>query len=236
MSLLLRVDVDKPYGRKNIAEKIKSKLKEDYWFPQVDTWGYLNPTEKFLIYCNHNNVKGVFYHRNCTVPNKKVTALLKAGHHELGFHAENTRTPDTFRDELELFRKKTGGMEVRSFTKHGSGQIKIGRYHYPPYEPEKYKVWAKALNLGYYYGNEIAASSADFENNPAFYPKMFWIHGDYRHPELGSIEEIVKIAKQCDVPVIIHPSNFIANPQVNRDFKKLVELAREQSVSWELKS
>ena len=60
------------------------------------------------------------------------------GGHKIGFHAENTRTIDTFSEELNVFKKKVSPAKVESFSKHGSGQLKLGKYHYPSFEPEKY--------------------------------------------------------------------------------------------------
>ena len=232
MGLILRIDVDKPYGRSTFIEKIKSKLKEDYYFPQIDLFGYLKSNESLLKFCNKNKVKGIFYFRNCTTPNTKNLNLIKRGGQSIGFHAENTRDYLTFEAELNLFKNKIGNVSLHSFTKHGSGEIKIGKHHYPKYEPENYKEWAPKVNVPYYYGNEICESANDFLNSTLFYPKMFWIHEEYRDSKLNKIKDIIELAKHTDVPIIIHPANFTANKQVNSDFKELVRLAKKESISW----
>jgi len=234
MGLILRVDVDKAYGRRTIPEKVKSKLREDYWFPAFDSWGYLNSTESFIRFCNLNEIRGIFYFRNCTRPGKKILKLIREGNHELGFHAENTKSLASFSKELEHFKRKISDTHISHFTKHGSGDIKIGRNHYAPYEPDKYKLWSKEVDLPYLFGNEITESPNDFKKSLNFYPKMFWIHNDYRHEGFYSIEELVRYAKDFDIPVIIHPSNFLANDFVNTEFKKLVSLAKEHSVDWHI--
>ena len=232
MGIVVRVDVDKPYGRKTIFGKVFSKLKEDYWFPTITGLGYLKATAEFIQYCNNNKVEAVFYFRNCTVPSKKITQLLKDGNHEVGFHAENTRSIDTFQNELDRFRRKVTGFDVTSFSKHGSGDIKIGRHHYYPYEPNSYKDWATKLNIGFRYGNEICDSKDDFSQTMDFYPKMFRIHQDYRGKTFNTIEEVVELAKEHTVPIIIHPSNFIAEQFVKTEFKRLISLAQLSKTEW----
>ena len=234
MGLILRVDVDKPFGRKTISERIKSKLREDFWFPAINCWGYLKATEKFIKYCNGNGIQGVFYFRNCTAPGKKITKLLREGNHQIGFHAENTRSLSTFKKELERFKEKLSGAELSSFTKHGSGDIKLGRNHYHPYEPDKYRLWAKEINLAYIYGNEIIDSTDDFSDSRDYYPKMFWIHNEYRNESFDKIEDVIRYARSFDIPVIIHPSNYYANDFVNREFNELVSRAKRDSISWNM--
>lgn len=232
MGLILRVDVDKPYGRNSAFEKIKSKLTEDYWFPRVDWLGYLKATEEFIKYCNSNGVQGFFYFRNCTVPNKKIHALLKEGNHKLGFHAENTRSLSTFQDELKSFGKRISDVQISSFTKHGSGDVKLGKNHYAPYEEGKYREWVKDVNVKFPFGNAVCDSKTDFEEIKDFYPKMFWVHKDYRHENFSQIEQVIDLSKNVDVPVIIHPSNFIADNFVREEFQKLVSLSSKNSISW----
>lgn len=232
MALILRVDVDKPYGRKNIVEKILSKVREDYWFPRINAFGYLKATQEFIEFCNANNIQGCFYFRNCTTPNKTITALLKAGGHKVGFHAENTRSIDTFSEELERFKSGINELSVTSFTKHGSGVEKLGKNHYAPYEEEKYKAWASDVTIGFPFGNAICSQAADFRIENDFYPKMFWMHKAYRHPEFPTIEHALEAANAQDVPVIIHPSNFIADSFVRSEFKRIVALSKEKSISW----
>jgi hypothetical protein len=40
MAFILRVDVDKPYGRASFPAKVVSKIREDYWLPTVGWLGY----------------------------------------------------------------------------------------------------------------------------------------------------------------------------------------------------
>ncbi|MFK5889321.1 MAG: hypothetical protein QM486_01165 [Flavobacteriaceae bacterium] len=234
MSLILRVDVDKPYGKKSISDRIKSKLREDYYLPAYKVLGYLIATEKFIVFCNDNKIKGTFYFRNSTIPDKKIIKLLKEGGHEVGFHAENTLNITTFKNEILKFKNKLPEFEIKSFTKHGSGKYKLGRNHYPPYEPLRYQKWAKDLGLKYIFGNEICKSKIDFDTIDGFFSKMFWIHRDYRDFNFSKLEDLIEEVKNKNIPIIIHPSNFFANKNVNQDFKRLVSLTKKNNISWDL--
>jgi hypothetical protein len=237
MPFLLRVDVDKPYGRSNFITKILSKSKEDFWFPTIGGLGYLKGLEKLLVYCNENDIKGIFYFRNCTRPSQKIIHLMNEGKHEYGFHAENTRSVETFSKEIKLFKDKLiNNVELHSFTKHGSGKLKLGKNHYPPFEPEKYLEWSKKVGVSYFFGNEIASSSSDFSSTTnRYYPKMFWLKKEYRAAELSDLNLLIPIAKTKLTPIIIHPANFEADNFVQKSLKDLVQLSKDEKIEWTTK-
>lgn len=233
MALILRVDVDKPYGHSNIITRLMSKVAEDYWFPKFHSI-YLYHLENFLQYCNAENIAGFIYHRICTAPNDKITELLKSGNHKFGMHAENTRDNFTFKSELEQLKNISPSLKIDSFSKHGSGEIKLGKYHYPKYEPEKYFEWAKENQIEFYFGNGIAKNNEGLKPKDNFYPNMFWIERDYRDENFSSIEKIVEIAATQDVPVLIHPCNYETHKEVRDDFKLLVKIAKENNINWKV--
>ncbi len=231
MPFILRADIDKPYGHHSLLTKAMSKCREDYYFPALDMLHYLKPTIAFLKFCNENNVPSFLYFRNCTAPNDEVNVLLKQGGHTLGFHAENTRSIETFKDEVNIFEIGVGE-KVHFFTKHGSGKLKLGRYHYAPYEPETYKIWARELNFNFSLGNGIASCVEDLRPTDHFYSSMFWLEHDYRNPNLNRIEDLVDFAKNHTVPLIVHPDNFYTYPAVKNDLQRLFDLSKKHDISW----
>ncbi|MDX2360094.1 MAG: hypothetical protein QNK23_04770 [Crocinitomicaceae bacterium] len=233
MPLILRVDVDKPYGNSNLINAVRSKLSEDYWYPDISVFNsnYLGQLAEFLKHCNRENVSGHFYFRHCTVPDQRIADLMNQGKHKAGIHAENTRSLETFKTEWESVAAKCE-IELISFSKHGSGQLKLGKYHYAPYEPENYKEWAKELNVDFRFGNDICISTQDFMGEQDFYSKIFWIERDYRNEQFSDLESVVNCAKQNVVPILIHPSNYDSTPEVKEDFSKLISLAKENNVDW----
>jgi hypothetical protein len=208
---------------------------EDYaGFALTSSPAYLSHQIQFLEFCNKNSVKGYFYYRTCTRPNEKVLKLMASGKHKTGFHAENTRTFETFKSELNSFRNKLPGVNVSTFSKHGSGILKLGKNHYPPFEPEKYLKWAKELDCAFPSGNGICESEEDLSDTNGFYEKIFWIEPDYRLPGFDSIKQLVETAKKQRVVILIHPENYIARKQVADEFKLLVKLAKEENIEWEM--
>lgn len=234
MALLLRVDIDKPFGHHTFLRKVFSKLKEDYPFPQWFKMGYLSHFKEFLNYCNKNSVRGHMYHRMCTLPDAETVKLLKSGNHHYGLHTENTRNEDTFGSELKAFKKQSQGLEVESFSKHGSGVHKLGRYHYAPYEPEKYKQWAVKFNLLYPFGNGIAESPKDLIAESGWFANHFWLEHPYRHKAFNTIAQLLDFAQNNDAVVIIHPSNYKTDSKIMSDFKELVNEAKKRSIEWKL--
>lgn len=231
MPFILRVDVDKPYGHHSISTKILSKLREDYYFPASKYLKYLKPTEEFLRFCNTNGVSSFLYFRNATIPTKKILELMSEGGHILGFHAENTITKETFQEELQIFEEKVG-QKVHFFTKHGSGKLKLGKNHYPPYEPEKYQNWSNALGIDFSFGNGIANSIASLAAQDGFYPNMFWIERAYRDSHFSSLEPLIDLAKESLVTLVVHPANFYTDVNVKNDLLELFMRSREHAIHW----
>lgn len=235
MGLILRVDVDKPYGNSTFFRKIISKIIEDFIpIPFIGTYTYLSHLKDFLFFCNKEGIKAFVYHRNCTRPDNSTVELLKLGGHKLGLHAENTKTFESFENELIRMRKKVKGITVDSFSKHGSGVLKLGKNHYPPYEPEKYINWAIKAKVNYFSGNGIATNAFDLESINGFYPGAFWIERDYRDKNFSDIKTVIEISKSKDVIILIHPCNYQSTLAVRDDFELLVRLAKENNIEWKV--
>jgi len=231
MPLILRLDVDKPYGNAGLVRRVMSKLSEDMWFPVVRPL-YLKHLAEFIRYCNTESIPAIFYHRHSTVPTAEVIRLYEQGGHQVGFHAENTRTFETFSNELAEFKRKVGGLPLHSFTKHGSGFYKLGKNHYPPYEPGKYLQWSRQVKIPFLFGNGIASSPEDLAPKEGFFPNMFWIESEYRHPEFATVAAAVSCARDQKVPVLLHPCNFQSSSQARNDFFEMVRLSRKMEVKW----
>jgi len=235
MSLVLRVDVDKPYGNANFVRKVFSKFMEDYVGKALtNSPFYLSHQKEFLQFCNQHAVSGYFYYRNCTIPNASVMELMNMGKHHTGFHAENTETLQTFSAELSAFRSKLGFVNVSTFSKHGSGVLKLGKHHYPKYEPAKYLEWSKHVNCLYPSGNGICESADELKpDSNGYYENIFWIELDYRSEAFHSIEQLIEVAKKQRVIILIHPENFASTKAVADEFELLIKRAKEEGVEWE---
>lgn len=232
MAIILRADVDKPYGKHTILRKVASKVKEDY-FPKMHLHsGYLSHLKEMLQLCNTSNIQGTFFHRICTVPDSETIELLSAGNHEWGLHLENSRSENTFIQEWNEFRKYPSCSQTSSFSKHGSGVHKLGKYHYPIYEPEIYKNWADKNNFQFPSGNGIASCKEDlFKDETGFFKSIFWLEPNYRNSGFANVESLIEAALESDVVALIHPCNFVADPITRKDFELMIELASKNSIS-----
>jgi hypothetical protein len=232
MPIILRLDIDKPFGRATLAQKVFSKLKEDYEVPVPPSFGYLKDLENFLRRLNQEKIQAISYHRICTAPNATVKKLIREGGHKFGLHAENTRSFETFKAEVDLMRSLVPDLELHSFTKHGSGELTLGKRHYAPYEPEKYREWSRKIGLPFYFGNGVAMEPEAFKPAERFYPDMFWVDPGYQQPRLATIEKAIEIAQESTLVAIIHPENLRAIPSVAEEFSQMVRLARNLKIPF----
>lgn len=232
MAILIRLDIDKPFGRANLVEKVKSKIREDYWLPAFPASSYLQDLADLLEYVNSKNVPVVSYHRLCTRPSVRIQRLLKKGNHAFGLHAENTRSLESLRSEVETLRQHHSDFPLHSFTKHGSGELKLGRHHYAPYEPEKYLQWAKELGVPFPSGNGVAQSKTDFEGEKNYYPNVFWLEPSYRSEAFNNLEEALAVARDNLVVFSTHPENLKAIPEVKKAFLQIIDEGKAQKIPF----
>lgn len=232
MPLILRIDVDKPYGHLTLGENMMSKLREDYWFPASTFLGYLKYLDKMVDFLNVEKIPANIFLRQVTIPKKGLLKKIIENGHKIGFHAENTQTFETFSKEVIKFKRSFSTQTINSFTKHGSGELKLGRNHYPPYEPEKYLNWANKLNMSYRFGNNTINDLNPIFEHQGFFPNIFWLHPEYRDRQIYSSQWAVNMAKHRDLVVIVHPSNFYKELLIQEDLKEIIYLAKKEKVLW----
>lgn len=233
MSLILRVDVEKPYGNHTLVRKVISKLIENYYPTAPRFYGYLDHLREFLDFLNESNVKATFYHRLCNLPTPDLVQYYKDQGHQFGLHFENSRSLETVKNELDYFEKVVN-VKVKTMSKHGSGYYTLGKYHYPPYEPDKYLTWAKQLNVVYPTGNGIASTVEDLSSQDGYFENIFWLEDEYRDIGFNSIEGLLQAAKQKDVVVLVHPESYFNIKSVRTDLIQIIEQAKKQGIEWKL--
>jgi hypothetical protein len=233
MSLLLRIDVDKPFGNHSLIRRLLSKLIEDY-FPLLRiNFGYLSHLKEFIKYCNDNSIIGTFYFRICTRPDLECLDLIRLGEHEIGLHLENSSSKTAFLEELELLKSYLS-VPIKSFSKHGSGVYKLGKYHFPKYEPIKYLKWSKESDIDYYSGNGIPNNPNELISRNNYHECVFWLEPNYRSPTFKSLEDLINFAKYNNVVILIHPCNYLSDIETKKAFQQLVKLAYDNKVDWKL--
>lgn len=222
MALIIRIDVDRPYGRQPLWRHCISRFSSDWYFPRISSLGYLTELKTMLTWLNEAHARSYVFFRRCTLPDAPLMKLLDQGRHELGLHLEDSRTFETFQNELHGLERYTQ-RPVRSFSKHGSGVGKFGFHHHPPYEAAKYVEWAKQSKLRVFLGNlEDPTLAPESQNGLTFYPSAFWLEPYWRDGEKFPVSWLLENARQRDIVLLVHPENVLADPALIADFKKLI--------------
>src|SRR5271167_1795096 len=108
MALIIRIDVDRPYGRHPLARHVLSRLSSDLYFPKVAGFGFLAELQTMLTWLNEAQSRAHVFFRRCTLPSRLVLDLLGAGNHEIGLHLENSRSFATFLAEMQKMEHHIG--------------------------------------------------------------------------------------------------------------------------------
>ena len=57
MALIIRIDVDRPYGKQPILRHVLSRLSSDIYFPKIETLGYLKELRIILQMLNDRKAR-----------------------------------------------------------------------------------------------------------------------------------------------------------------------------------
>jgi hypothetical protein len=223
MALIIRIDVDRPYGKQGFVRHVASRVSSDYFLPQMNWLRYLDELKTILRILNANGKTAHVFFRKCTSPTQEVCALMEAGGHQFGLHLENSRSAETFQEELESLEKRLG-RRVTEFSKHGSGKLHLGRHHFAPYEPERYLPWAREAEMKLFFGNlEDPELRPTREGELLYYPSAFWLEPFWRDKKKFPIEWLLQEAQERDIVMLLHPDNVTASPEITREFLKVIE-------------
>src|ERR1051325_4969551 len=118
MALIVRIDVDRPYGKHPRHRHVLSRISSDLFFPKIEAFNYLSELKWMLNVLNERNARSYVFFRRCTLPSPSVLTLLEKGRHEIGLHLENSRSCVTLQVEKTLLESHIK-REISSFSKHG---------------------------------------------------------------------------------------------------------------------
>jgi hypothetical protein len=223
MALIVRIDVDRPYGKQGLVRHIASRISSDHFLPRIEWLGYLDELKTILHILSANGKTAHVFFRKCTYPTPAVCELMESGGHQFGLHLENSRSAETFQEELGALEKKLG-LRVVEFSKHGSGRLHLGRHHYAPYEPERYLPWATQAGMRVFFGNlEDPELRPVQDGELLFYPSAFWLEPFWRDTKRFPIEWLMSEAAERDVVMLMHPDNVTASAEIMREFLMAVE-------------
>lgn len=223
MALVIRIDVDRPYGRSPLARHILSRIGSDFYFPRVRLFGFLNELKTMLNWLNDEGARAHIFFRRCTLPSEETLRILDAGGHEIGLHLENSRSVESFLREKRIVERHAARI-VSAVSKHGSGGAKYGYHHHAPYEPAKYVEWARASGMRLFLGNQEDPTIPPLNAGPGLtvFPAAFWLEPHWRDTEKFTVEWLLAAARERDIVMLVHPENIIADSKLVADFKRII--------------
>jgi hypothetical protein len=223
MAVIIRIDVDRPYGKTPLLRHMLSRCSSDFWFPRIEVFGYLRELRKMLQILGDNGARAYIFFRRCTLATDDILELVAAGGHEIGLHLENSKSFEAFQIERTLMERHTG-KQVLAFSKHGSGRWKYGRHHFAPYEPQRYLAWAQQAQMKVFFGNlEDPTMQSRFESGGLlYYPAAFWLEPSWRDTANFSVDWLLARARSSDVVLLVHPENVLGDPDLLRDFTRII--------------
>lgn len=223
MALIVRIDVDRPYGKQGFVRHVASRISSDFFLPRMDWLHYLDELKTILRILNANGKSAHVFFRKCTYPTPEVCELMEEGGHHFGLHLENSRSFATFQEELGVLEQLLG-RKVIEFSKHGSGRLHLGRHHYAPYEPERYLPWARQAGMRVFFGNlEDPRLRPVQDGELLFYPSAFWLEPHWRDTRKFPIEWLLDEAVERDVVMLMHPDNVTSDAEIMREFLMAIE-------------
>src|SRR2546423_541620 len=223
MAIILRIDVDRPYGKRPVHRHVLSRISSDFYFPGLKALGYLKELEEMLCILTERKARAYVFFRRCTLPTPAVLGLMEKGRHEIGLHLENSRSYDTFTNERTALERHVG-RKVSVVSKHGSGAAKYGYHHYPPYEPDRYVAWARQSGMRLFLGN-FENPSLEAESNGdgfKFFPSAFWLEPHWRDVAKFNIGWLFHQARERDIVLLVHPDNILDSPELTESFVSLI--------------
>jgi hypothetical protein len=231
MAILIRIDVDRPYGRRPVARHILSRLSSDLYFPRVTALGFLEELRTMLLWLNEARARSYVFFRRCTLPSDSILSLLNEGRHEVGVHLENSRSFATFLEEARIVDHHFG-RTVRAVSKHGSGAEKFGFHHYAPYEPEKYIKWAQERSMRVFLGNlqDPSIQPTDAGGDLMVFPSAFWLEPHWRDTKRFTLDWLIDRSRHQDIVVLVHPENVLADPNLVADFKRVIATSESRII------
>lgn len=227
MSVIVRIDVDRPFGKRDSIHRLTSRIRSEAYFPRMRKLHYLGDLNYILQKLNLSNVRSYVFFRRCSLPDRSIMDLMERGGHKGGMHLENSRSFESFKKELRFIESHLG-RGVVCFSKHGSGVHKYGLRHYAPYEPEKYLEWGAATNMGLFFGNleDPRISEYCFKGRLRYFPSAFWLEEEYRDIERFNPNWLVSESLKRDVVLLFHPDNVTTSPKLTEQLEYILSHAK----------
>jgi len=223
VALIIRLDIDRPYGKTPVYRHLFSRLSSDLYWPKIVALGYLKELEDILRLLNRKHARAYVFFRRCTLPSPQIMELLGKGGHEIGLHLEDSRSFAGFAREKAMLERHVG-KKIRAFSKHGSGEARYGFHHYAPYEPDRYLEWAKEEGISFFFGNleDPTLTPQYVPGGVLNFPSAFWLEPHWRDTKTFTTGWLMTQAQNRDIVLLAHPENVLASSELTVEFTRLI--------------
>ncbi|MHA2243696.1 MAG: hypothetical protein ACXADY_01875 [Candidatus Hodarchaeales archaeon] len=226
MPIILRIDVDNPYGWNSFRRKTLNYIAINFRrFPsRFSTLGYLDHAKELFLTLKEAKVPATWFFRVQTKPNQQFQKELLSTGHEIAFHAERTSNLEEFQEDLNILSQNPSN-PILGFSKHGSGEIKLSKYHTPNYNLNSLVNLGQQAGLKYFSGNdELPDLEPGQKNDMLVFPGTFWLNEDYRDISKYSIEWFIKKALSGETVVVLtHPFMWFFSRKERKDLNTVLE-------------
>ncbi len=225
MGVFLRIDVDNGYSWENVFQKGLNKLCLNYPLiaPKLKIFGFQKYVPTLIERLREHDVQAGWFYQPYTVSKPDVLNLLKREGHTLAYHAVTTDILENFR-KGKTFLEKKFGTEVKSMSKHGSGVLKLNRFHTPEYEPDKLLKFSMETGITLFTGNaETPDLPEEVHGTTKFIPGTYWINPSYRDEAKYNLDWLRDYAQSHTVIVLVHPLRIYMDKIVEQNFVAFLE-------------
>jgi len=230
MAIIARIDIDSPFGWQNLFRKTLSRIHLDYhsFSFRYTKLGYLSHVKLVADALIDRDIPVFWFFQYPTRPSKKYARMLLDNGHEIGIHVVQDKTYSLFDKERNRFQKKVG-VQVKGFTKHGSGDLKLSRNHDQVYDPDKLLKFAKKSNLSYFWGNgEDPSLEREMRDGVEYFPGAYWLCESYRDTEKHTFDWMLQESSKRDIVVLFHPINILLDANIREQFQKILEIPKSR--------
>lgn len=223
MALVIRLDIDRPYGRTPVLRHVLSRISSDFYLPRRMPFGFLAELKTMLLMLTEAGARSYVFFRRCTLPSPEIVKLMDAGGHQIGLHLENSRSLFTFLEEKNTLERHVG-RTIAALSKHGSGGTRFGYHHYAPYEPDRYVQWCDSANIRLYLGNlqDPTLPFVTIKDQLTFFPAAFWLEPAWRDTARFPVDWLLNHGHGRDIVLLIHPENVLRDAALTRTFVNIV--------------
>ncbi len=220
MGILLRIDVDNPYGYSDLLRKTFNFFALNYFFPPLPKL-HLSNFKKLLEDLEDRGIPVNFFFKPKTLPSKELSVQI-IKRNEVGLHAVQVHTFEKFEEELKKVNARFGN-KVRGFSKHGHWRNWVGeRGSVPGYNPNKLLKYARKAKLKYFAGNyENPTYKPEIVQGVHYFPSAFWLNERFRNKKF-TLNWLFQNSQVRDIVVLMHPWEWVTLKQVREAYEKIL--------------